>query len=1113
MSANSVDSHLAGTADQLMRRVLHELESLRAYAARDAEQVAQLREGARTTRADAERAARAHVDAFSPNDLGKELHAALAADWPSDALPGSQEVGALPSSFDVARNEWQQTAASLEADVDALRATKATWDAKTFKLRRSMPSVPAAMWRATERLSQIHAALPRLREQFVVERLGSLSHLDEEVAVEVEKRQVALRKAYDAARDALNKIEHSIDLAASQWASTGWAAASPATTLQRAIRIGEFEPQLPRSADIPAVPALIEFPLRAGLAITADVDHRHEAVDLIRSTMLRALAATPPGDLRFVIFDPVSLGQSVAEFRHLSEFDQRLVDVKTWTSERDIEARLSELTDHLEVVISTYLRGQYESIDDYNLQAGEVAEPYRMLVVFDYPNGFTARAARQLLSLIENGPRCGVQTVVAIDPTQGPRDEITTSRLTHSMCTVEMVGPRRRVKLGEPIGAVDLDFLPDATPPITFDSDGRSLTPYAQLLLNIGGSSRKAQSGPVTLERVMPILSRLIASGRSEQLPSVGDPGRGIDAADPGTWWSATTAPSACAPIGRSGANDLATLFFSSTEIAGGAIVVGLPRSGKSTALHAAILSLSMIYSPRELELYLVDSKHGVEFKTYETLPHARLVSIHSEREFSTAVLQSLDKEIQRRAELMKQRTAGKANITEYRAATGEALPRIVLFMDEFHELFEDDDALGQAAFDAFSNIVRQGPFAGVHIVVASQTLSSMPAMDRGTLTLLPMRVAFMCNEADADLVMGDQNREVRALSQQGEGILNAARGESSHNQPFRGMYIPADERNKLLGKLSAKAHTEGLVRRPRVFDGDNFAPRPDHRISSGNARLDFAIGEPLSLEDTDGITLRRGRAGNILLLGASVQDDAPDRAVDAALQSCIVDAAARRMDVSVIDFIADTGEGDDTIDLKALSADMAISYRRASALHEALEDLSAEVEARRAAAEYDGAPRLLILNGLQRAFDISPEDPYAHSDDITTSKQDVARMLASVIREGPELGCHVVVVVDQLSQFEARLGRDMLKEFDWRVLGSGLRPSDIAALTESHTEPLVSRHQLLLVDHARGRRRRVRAYLPLTRTPAAQPEGSPTDVASQQRPTPPTNDHEARDR
>lgn len=76
---------------------------------------------------------------------------------------------------------------------------------------------------------------------------------------------------------------------------------------------------------------------------------------------------------------------------------------KTWTSERDIKRVLDELSDHLEVVISTCLRGQFATIDEYNRQAGEVAQPYRVLVVFDYPNAFSGRAARQLLSLIENG--------------------------------------------------------------------------------------------------------------------------------------------------------------------------------------------------------------------------------------------------------------------------------------------------------------------------------------------------------------------------------------------------------------------------------------------------------------------------------------------------------------------------------------------------------------------------------------------------------------------------------------------------------------------------------------------------------------------------------------
>ena len=35
----------------------------------------------------------------------------------------------------------------------------------------------------------------------------------------------------------------------------------------------------------------------------------------------------------------------------------------------------------MENVIQKYLRNQFQSIEDYNAQAGEVAEPYRVLVV------------------------------------------------------------------------------------------------------------------------------------------------------------------------------------------------------------------------------------------------------------------------------------------------------------------------------------------------------------------------------------------------------------------------------------------------------------------------------------------------------------------------------------------------------------------------------------------------------------------------------------------------------------------------------------------------------------------------------------------------------------
>ena len=59
------------------------------------------------------------------------------------------------------------------------------------------------------------------------------------------------------------------------------------------------------------------------------------------------------------------------------------------------------------------------------------------------------------------------------------------------------------------------------------------------------------------------------------------------------------------------------------------ALVAGKTGSGKSTLLHALITQLALNYSPDEVELYLVDFKKGVEFKTYAThgLPHARAIA------------------------------------------------------------------------------------------------------------------------------------------------------------------------------------------------------------------------------------------------------------------------------------------------------------------------------------------------------------------------------------------------------------------------------------------------------------------------------------------------------
>ena len=54
-----------------------------------------------------------------------------------------------------------------------------------------------------------------------------------------------------------------------------------------------------------------------------------------------------------------------------------LVTNRIWTEPQHIEARLADLTEHMETVIQKYLRNDFDTIAEYNEFAGEVAEPFR----------------------------------------------------------------------------------------------------------------------------------------------------------------------------------------------------------------------------------------------------------------------------------------------------------------------------------------------------------------------------------------------------------------------------------------------------------------------------------------------------------------------------------------------------------------------------------------------------------------------------------------------------------------------------------------------------------------------------------------------------------------
>jgi ABC-type multidrug transport system fused ATPase/permease subunit len=491
------------------------------------------------------------------------------------------------------------------------------------------------------------------------------------------------------------------------WGDSLWRQWQPfQTTNAMAItRLGTLTTGLHK--EIPTIPAFIACPGDENILFKAAGNGKNVATTAIQSIMLRLLTIQLPGKVRFTLIDPVGLGQNVATFMQLADFDEKLVTSRAWTESRHIEQQLAALSEHMENVIQKYLRGQYKTIEEYNAQAGEVAEPYRVLIVMGFPVNFSEESARRLVNIATNGPRCGVSTIIMMDTEQSLPNSFNLADLERAATVIQWEG-QRFVWQDKDFEKCQLTL--DTPPPLDL---------FNQLLKKIGEGARDASDVKVPFERIAPL--------REE-------------------WWKGSTRNGLKVPLGRAGATKLQYLDLGKGT-AQHALVVGKTGSGKTTLLHLLITNLALFYSPDELELYLVDFK-TVGFTPYaaHTLPHARVVAIQSEREFGLSVLQRLDVELERRKNIFSK--AGVQDIAQYRGSQpGVRMPRILLLVDEFQEFFTQDDKVAQEATLLLDRLVRQGRAFGMHVMLGSQTLAGAYTLARTTIGQMAVRIALQCEE------------------------------------------------------------------------------------------------------------------------------------------------------------------------------------------------------------------------------------------------------------------------------------------------------------------------------------------------------------------------------
>lgn len=804
------------------------------------------------------------------------------------------------------------------------------------------------------------------------------------------------------------------------------------------------------------VGAPLLIPLRGNLELVYGEQVRESALGLMRSLVLRHLAAAPPGELQLTFFDPVGLGQSAGELLDLAEYDPTLIGGKVWSAAADLEARLVEQTAHVELVIQRYLRTTYASVDEFNAEAGEVAEPYRLLVVVDFPTGFTEETLARLKSVMQNGPRCGVNVLLLHN---------SAAATPYGVVPAILDGESWRIDLARDFVdrhgeyALRSELLPDAGPvPVEVAK---------RIVDTVGRRVIARTEGAVTFEKVFGLFSDTARRGLR---PELGGVPADVAPAEAGTWWRADSTRGLFAPIGQKGARDAAVLGFDSSD-SSGALLVGRPGSGKSTLLHSFLAGLTTLYGPDQLELHLVDFKEGVEFASYATegLPHARTVAIESDREFGLSVLQSMVAELTRRGELLRATGGRHTGLQALREATGEAVPRVLLVFDEFQVLFARNDKVGMAASELLETLIRQGRGFGIHVLLGSQSLSGLDALGTHVPQLLPTRILLAATDLDQRRVLGDHNDAGRYLTTHGQGILNREGGAVEANERFKGALLAEDERLARLRVMRVMADRAGFTRRPMVFEGNSAAPlqavdpaRFRAELAAGGARpVRLRVGLPMTAGAQADVLLRRESGANLLAVVRDGEGDGPVAGPAAGLLAATVASAAQGdARIDVIDFLS-VDDGLDVV-LEPFLDEGRITLRRRRAFAALVRSALEEMRDRIAVDDGGRQAWLLGLFGVHRARDLD--------SDVSSLDADVelAEALEEILRDGPEVGIHVWMWADTVTGVSRRLSSRMIRECGWRVAGR-MSGDDSHSLLGTEAAGDLRDTQLLLSNDDRG--------------------------------------------
>lgn len=147
--------------------------------------------------------------------------------------------------------------------------------------------------------------------------------------------------------------------------------------------------------------------------------------------------------------------------------------------------------------------------------------------------------------------------------------------------------------------------------------------------------------------------------------------------------------------------------------------IYGLPGTGKTTLLKTIIMGLGLYYSPKDVNLYILDLGSQT-LRLFEKMPHVGGVALGSEEEKLQKTALVLDRLLSERKKEFARH--GVSTLKNYREHIADDMPAIVVAIDNLLPLFE----LCPAFEPLIYKIASEGSSYGVYLIYTANSSTSL---------------------------------------------------------------------------------------------------------------------------------------------------------------------------------------------------------------------------------------------------------------------------------------------------------------------------------------------------------------------------------------------------